>query len=162
MKQSFYKFQESYSDVAVYSDHNYQSMPNDNDKSAPSSFMKKALDSLNHPVLQLPAKRNDLEKYSVVTNKDVQFVHVFVEQNASYVNCMSGVCQRGYGKKRKLETLDKHKNLCPHLKVFKEYWHERSKIYFFISFIIFFYLFIWWHCGIYFLRIISFLFWINS
>ena len=34
---------------------------------------------------------------------------------------MSGLCQRGFGKKRKLEYLREHQNLCIHVEVFREF-----------------------------------------
>ena len=34
---------------------------------------------------------------------------------------MSGVYQHGFGKKRKLESLREHQNLCIHLEVFREF-----------------------------------------
>ena len=41
----------------------------------------------------------DVKKYNIVSNDDVQFVHIFSEQNSTYISCMSGVCQHGFGKK---------------------------------------------------------------
>ena len=63
----------------------------------------------------------DVKKYNIVSNDDVQFVHIFSEQNSTYISCMSGVCQHGFGKKRKLESLREHQNLCIHLEVFREF-----------------------------------------
>ena len=46
---------------------------------------------------------------------------------------MSGVCHHGYGKKRKLESLPEHQNLCIHVEVFREFMINCNFLFFFGS-----------------------------
>ena len=113
-------FKDSCNSAAVCIDHDYGQPDSEKDCDA-KGLLEKGLNSLNFPVIQLPSKSNDVKKYDIVSNDDVQFVHVFSEQNSTYISCMSGVCQHGFGKKRKLESLREHQNLCIHLEVFREF-----------------------------------------
>ena len=106
--------------AAVYINHNYGQPDREKDNGA-KGFLEKELNSLELLVIQLPSKSNDVKKYSIVSNDGVQFVHVFLEQSSTYASCMSSVCQRGFGKKRKLEYLGEHQNLCIHVEVFREF-----------------------------------------
>ena len=81
--------------------------------------------------MQLPSKSNDVKKYSIFSNDDVQFVHVFLEQSSKYASCMSGLCQCGFSKKRKLEYLREHQNLCIHAEVFLGIYDQKWRLYFF-------------------------------
>ena len=113
-------FKHSCDSAAVYIDHDYGQPDSEKDCGA-KGFLEKGLNSLNVLVIHLPSKSNDVKKYNIVSNDDVQFDHVFSEQNSTYVSCMSGVCHHGYGKKRKLESLPEHQNLCIHIEVFREF-----------------------------------------
>ena len=116
--------------VAVYIDHDYGQPDSEKDCDT-KGFLEKGLNSLKFPVIQLPSKSNGVKKYNIVSNDDVQFVHVFLEQSSTYVSCMSGVCQHGFGKKRKLESLREHQNLCVHLEVFREFMIDTGGFNFF-------------------------------
>ena len=59
-----------------------------------------------------------MKKYGIVSNDDVQFAQVFLEQSSTNASFMSGVCPLGFGKKRKLEYLREHQNLFVHVEVF--------------------------------------------
>ena len=62
-----------------------------------------------------------MKKYSIVSNDDVQFAQVFLEQSSTNASCRSGVCPLGFGKKQKLEYLREYQNLCVHVEVFREF-----------------------------------------
>ena len=117
-----FAFKDSCNSAAVYIHHNY-GQP-DSEK----GFLERGLNSLKFPVIQLPSKSNDIKKYNIVSNDDVQFV---LEQSSTYVSCMSGVCQHGLGKKRKLESLREHQNMCIHLEVFREFMIDSGDCSFF-------------------------------
>ena len=112
-----FAFKDSCNSAAVYIDHDYRQPDSEKDCDA-KGFLERGLNSPKFPVIQLPSKSDDVKKYNIVSNDHVQFVHVFLEQSTAYVCCMSGVCQHGFGKKRKLESLREHQDLCIHLEVF--------------------------------------------
>ena len=128
-------FKDSCNSAAVCIDHDYGQPDSEKDCDA-KGLLEKGLNSLNFPVIQLPSKSNDVKKYNIVSNDDVQFVHVFSEQNSTYISCMSGVCQHGFGKKRKLESLREHQNLCIHLEVFREFMVNSRYSNFFLVFVL--------------------------
>ena len=113
-----FAFKDSCNSAAVYIDHDYGQADSEKDCGA-KGFLEKGLNSLKFHVIQLPSKSNGVKKYNIFSNDDVQFVHVFLEQSSTYVSCMSGVCQHGFGKKRKLEFFREHQNLCIHLEFFR-------------------------------------------
>ena len=45
---------------------------------------------------------------------------------------MSGVCHHGYGKKRKLESLPEHQNLCIYVEFFQEFMITSGDCHFFL------------------------------
>ena len=77
-----------------------------------------------------------MNKYSIVSNDDVQFVQVFLEQSSTNASYMSGVCPLGFGKKRKLEYLREHQNLCVHVEVFREFMIKSRGCIFFWFFVL--------------------------
>lgn len=128
----------------MYTDHHYGTSSTAEEDLPDKGFIKKGLNSLNHPVIELPCKDKDVRKFSVVASADVQFVHLFFEQKKSYVTCMSGLCQHSFGRKRTMESVFENKNLCPHLEVFRKFLADTgiSKCYFHLIYVLFFFTFI--------------------
>ena len=94
-----FAFKDSCNSAAIYIDHDYGQPDSEQDCGA-KGFLEKGLNSLKFPVIQLPSKSNDVKKYKIVSNDDVQIVHVFLEQSTTkYVRCMAGLCQHGLSKK---------------------------------------------------------------
>ena len=122
-----FAFRDSCNSAAAYIDHDYGQPDREKDCDA-KGFLEKVLNSLKFRIIQLPSESNDVKKYNIVSNDNVQFVHIFLEQSSTCVSCMSGVCQNGFGKKRKLESLREHQNLCIHLEVFREFMIDSGDV----------------------------------
>ena len=87
-----------------------------------------AASSVNNPVVELKSAHTDLQKYSVVSRNDIQFVHVFrSDQNSTtYIKCMSGICQRSFAKQRKSNFLHTSQKICPHLQIYRDHLKEQK------------------------------------
>ena len=94
-------FKDSCNSAAVYIDHEFGQPDSEKDCSA-KEFLEKGLNSLRFPVIQLPSKSNDAKKCNIVSNDDLKFVYIFLEQSSTYASCMSDVCQHGFGKSENL------------------------------------------------------------
>ena len=92
-------------------------------------MIKKALSFVSSPVIELPSKNKHVRKYSVVTEDDAEFIHVFKSNvnHQYYVSCQSGLCQHSFGKKRILKRINEFDNICTHLNVFK-IWLDSNPI----------------------------------
>ena len=99
-------------------------------------LLKDAGSRISESVLELPSANKEVAKFSVRTdNNDVEFAHLFRSSANSevYVNCLSGLCQARFAKKRKVLSLNTAGNLCVHLETFKNFLsaspHELCAIY---------------------------------
>lgn len=78
-------------------------------------------------ILKLEAKEG-VERFSVATSTDVEFVTVFRLKNTlrKVVKCHSSFCQHKQGKTRSISSLNSSSNLCEHLMLFKT-WFQASE-----------------------------------
>ena len=88
-----------------------------------SKKINKAVQAVVLPVVSLPTTHKDVEKFSVRSSNEVEFVHLF-KSNINedvFVKCCSGICQSRFSKKRNIVHLYQNRQFCVHLVVFKEY-----------------------------------------
>ena len=78
-------------------------------------------------VLKLQSK-SGVEKYSVATNSDAEFVTIYNIKNSSrkVISCHSSLCQYQQGKSRSVKNVENAADLCPHLEIFKAYMLEHD------------------------------------
>ena len=109
------------------SDHDYL---NNGVKVVTADPLKAVVTVKNFPVIKLPSMLNDVRKFSVVFNTDVEFVHIFRSEynSQAYVNCSSGLCQHSFSKKKKLQALPDSPDICHHLVTFRENFEGTATI----------------------------------
>ena len=90
--------------------------------------IKSALSFVSRPVLDIQSSKMEVQKYSVVVNDDVEFIHIFCSNinDEWYISCQSGLCQHSFGKKRNMKRLDSMENICSHLEVFKQAMQNKT------------------------------------
>ena len=73
-------------------------------------------------VLKLQSK-SGVEKYSVATNYNAEFVTIYNIKNSSrkVISCHSSLCQYQQEKSRSMKDVENAADLCPHLEIFKAY-----------------------------------------
>ena len=78
-------------------------------------------------VLKLQSK-SGVEKYSVATNSDAEFVTIYNIKNSNrkVISCHSSLCQYQQGKSRSVKNVENATDLCPHLEIFKTYILEHG------------------------------------
>ena len=71
-----------------------------------------------------------MEKYSVATNSDAEFVTATIynikNSNRKVISCHSSPCQYQQGKSRSVKNVENATDLCPHLEIFKTYVLEHD------------------------------------
>ena len=88
--------------------------------------LRNGLNAVRSPVIMLPSKQQNLDKFSIRSTVGHQFVHMF-QSNVNgdvYVKCCSGICQSQFSKKKNVIHLNEDRDFCPHLERFKEYLSE--------------------------------------